>query len=434
MLDRVTDGSTEERKLFDPEEAFTVRIEAAVNRFVQKRKMHQNSNQIFTKFLLFGGFQLTSEAFTGGLSKKDLEEFSKEEIDAMQTRYKITTRTHEGLLGDAGDDSDWVVDFEGMAKAFLSSEFLQRFDWKDETKVIETTNVLRKFYNYLLQHDACPEYRDDVLNARAVCDLAEKQLPKLAFLDSALPGDFNKACSTVHGGHYASIRPMKINADWAHPEDVASTLSEKDAWTIFSASITAYGTDAQVEAVLKTSKDLPCFPGDEEMGIEVVSIEQCTEDAKQIYDSPHLKDTIVKPAGKLHCKRWKVPHALPLDLPVDVLAAEKAKLGQKYEFIVEENVLQYCDPGMKLEVRIKELKCGVKWIDAVVNVYPSFFKWTLNERMRDYKEPGPPKAWMERQIKKAKGMMVEGGDVDGDGLVAGEEDSLNDETVDGSPG
>lgn len=77
-----------ERKLFDPEEAFTIRIENAVARYMSKRKMHQDNLNVFTKFLTFGGFDGSPRQFTGGFSEADLEDYTKDDIMQMKASLR----------------------------------------------------------------------------------------------------------------------------------------------------------------------------------------------------------------------------------------------------------------------------------------------------------------------------------------------------------
>lgn len=73
-----------EQQLFDPDEAFTIRMEYAVSRYMSKRKMHQGTLNVFSKFLTFGGFDGSPRQFTGGFDEKDLEDYTKDEIMRMK--------------------------------------------------------------------------------------------------------------------------------------------------------------------------------------------------------------------------------------------------------------------------------------------------------------------------------------------------------------
>jgi hypothetical protein len=73
-----------ERKLYDPEEAFTIRVDYAVAKYMSKRKMHQQTLHFFSKFLIFGGFDGSPRQFTGGFDQKDMENYDKDEILQMK--------------------------------------------------------------------------------------------------------------------------------------------------------------------------------------------------------------------------------------------------------------------------------------------------------------------------------------------------------------
>ncbi|KAM3424449.1 hypothetical protein BST61_g6453 [Cercospora zeina] len=387
----------EERRLFDPEDAFTSRIEYAVTRFTGRKKMHQASRAVFSKFLLFGGFETLTHMFAGGLGKQEFEEYDKEEILQMKANFGVSASVADGVDEHSLDSGSWVVDFAGMAKAFLSSEFFQHFDWDDEKVLHETTNILRKFYEYLLYHDVCPEYQQDIHRAIDTCHLADEEVPQLARLEHGLPGQFNMAASTLHDGLYAHIRPHDEAADWVIAGDQVG-LSDNDAWLAFSAGIMAHATNEQMNEIFRARKNGKSLTvnTEEDVGLEIVRVEQGSEQAAQIYEDDRISGTFIKRTGKLHCRPWHHPGSAPRDLPPSIAAEDKAKQGEMYEFLVEEDILRYCQKGMKLEANIGKLANGIMWLDAVENVYPTFFKWTLNEQIRAWKEPGPPKAWMQR--------------------------------------
>lgn len=63
--------------------------------------------------------------------------------------------------------------------------------------------VMRNFYNYLLHHDVCPEYEDEIFAARKVVDDAKTQLVAIHHLSRLVPGDFNVSCSVLLDGNLA---------------------------------------------------------------------------------------------------------------------------------------------------------------------------------------------------------------------------------------
>lgn len=79
---------------------------------------------------------------------------------------------------------------------------------------------------------------------------------------------------------------------------------------------------------------------------------------------------------------------------------------------------------MKLEATVMKFNVvDISFLDHVHYVYPSFFTWTLNERIREVSVSGPPKDWMKRQNEKHKsddGLEV--ADVESDGMEAVKQD------------
>jgi hypothetical protein len=285
------------------------------------------------------------------------------------------------------------------------------------------TNVLRNFYNYLLLHDVCPEYNAQLHAARKVCDLAEEELLKLAIVDTRLPGGFNKACSTLFEGNYAGLNAA--SGDWVMDGDDIGWAKE-DAKTVFVTGIFAYGTEEQLKRLESVNdsgeditKSIKVVNEEESIGLEVVAVEPVTDSASKIYEDVRFNNTLVKPMGKLRCKRWAVPHARREDLPEWVTQMRKGE--DEFEFLLEDETLKHCYPGMKMEACVKQLDVGIKFIDYYEAIYVSFFTWLWNERIREWKEPGPPTSWMERANARKTGDAV--GEFAGDGDEPGEDET-----------
>ena len=379
--------------------------------------MHQTTRAIFDKFMVFGGMACGQSQFTGSLDENVMEDYTNEEIAEMASNYGVSERVIDGLDYEERDSEDvtWMADFEMVAKAFFSSHFLNCFNWYDEDQVRTAAHVLRNFYNYMLLHDVCPEYNTQLLAARKVCDQAEDELLKLREVDSRLPGDFNSACSTLFGGIYAGLHTS--DGDWVNKDDNVG-WTDGDASKVFKSGVFAHGTEGELLKMEAAMRNGTCFEvvSEEKMGLEVVGIEFASDEAKEVYNSPQLTNTFVVPMGRLRCKHWAIPHAPPKDLP-NSEAKTKIAATEELEFLVEDETLKYCFPGLKMEVGVKELDLGIKWIDYLEATYVSFFTWLPNERIRDWKEPGPPKSWMTRQMGGEDGVPAEqdSDEVEGDG-------------------
>lgn len=381
-----------DRKLYDPDTVFWARIETAIRHYRSRRKMHQSTLRVFDSWMCFGGISTAQAMFTGGVDADELDGLDKAEIAARKLNYAVDTAVLH-------DETNWQVDFEGVARGFLSCHFTTHFAWEDPNEVANACNVLRNFCNFLLHHDVCPEYADQIRATRMVVDQAEIELPKLALVSNGLcrPRSFNVACSTVHGGHHSNLAAAK--GDWVVPEwDYRVGIDLADAKVIYLAGIAAFATDEQlkgmcdtanvqdgkneegmknVEATATTTARRAAARG-ETLGLEITSVEFASAERRDYFDA--LAGSIVPRMGKLHCRRWEVPNAPPKDLPKD-----RPRGPDAYELIVEEDTLSSCVVGMKLVATLKRLDVGVWWIDHVATTYPSFFAWLWNNRFKEGK-------------------------------------------------
>lgn len=100
----------EEEEMYDPGKPFVERIEIAIQRFKQRRRMHEMYSKIFNKWMKFGGVECAPRMF-GGLSQQDMKDMTAEEI-------AVATATHS-VPWDREDREKWVIDFVGVGEAFL---------------------------------------------------------------------------------------------------------------------------------------------------------------------------------------------------------------------------------------------------------------------------------------------------------------------------
>jgi hypothetical protein len=102
--------ATDQASMYNQEKPFVERGELAIQRFKQKRRMHEMYAHVFNKLMRFGGIESGPRLFQG-LSKHDMNEMDAEEIARAMAIHAIPN--------DRSDESQWVVDFDGVCKAFL---------------------------------------------------------------------------------------------------------------------------------------------------------------------------------------------------------------------------------------------------------------------------------------------------------------------------
>ena len=89
------------------------RIEVAIQRYSAKRNLDSARKNVFDKWMAYGGVDTGPKMFSGGL---DLNTIS----DKTAAEIRTLTATH-AVGQDKGDvgESEYMVDFEGVAKGFL---------------------------------------------------------------------------------------------------------------------------------------------------------------------------------------------------------------------------------------------------------------------------------------------------------------------------
>lgn len=269
------------------------------------------------------------------------------------------------------------------------------FSMVKESEIVLYAMVVRNFLNYVLHHRVCEEYTHDVMAARKICDLAEKELWAIRQLQVKMPGDFNTAASTLYGGRYQGAHMG--NAAWAvdQPEyddwgKIDQGFTVPEAERIFKTAIAFAGNDemflkVMAEDVQIVKSTAECF--------EVIAIER--PDLKTIEEYANVKNFkgepgFIKALGVLKLKRWEGPKIVPEDFTDDegdddTLVEEEDVVES---FWLEDDLLQICYVGLKLELMVHELNIGVKFFDSILGLYCSFFTALPNEKMVLWKEPG----------------------------------------------
>lgn len=100
----------EEDMMYDEDKSFVERIEIAIQRFKQGRRMHEKYSKVFNKFMRFGGVD-SEPRMHQGVSKSELKDMNAEEIALVLATHKVPS--------DRADEKQWSVDFYGVGAAFL---------------------------------------------------------------------------------------------------------------------------------------------------------------------------------------------------------------------------------------------------------------------------------------------------------------------------
>lgn len=388
----------EEMELYDPGLHFIDRMLTAIGRFERTRKMSPDRRDILYKYLSYGNVECGPNMFQGG---QDLNKMDKSTIAGILTNASITEEKRDLNT----ETSLYAVDFLGCMQGFLSRHAAHLYGFDQRDQLDRVTSTLERFMNYLLQHDVCPEYSAEVLETRNFCRYdANAELWAAAEATRRLPGDFNRACSTLFGGQYAEHYDGET---WWGPKDVADSvfvgIKPEEASQILHFGIAGAATEDVFAFYLEAvngRKTLEVISVEEATGLEITRVEPPTSECKEIYtsNSKHFR-----PVGRVYAKPWKNPEAPPEDLTDEERKesekeaendgeGEKEKETEKeYLFFLESIIQEDLRVGMKLEATVRILNCGLMFFDEFLTLYPSFDTYLPNEAMVGWKKPRPLK-------------------------------------------
>lgn len=274
-----------------------------------------------------------------------------------------------------------------------------------EEKIKLCTSTIHNFLNYLLYHNVCPEYKDDVNAARAACLQADKELCQIARAHAMLPGKFNEACSMIYGG---TCQEMYIgDQDWARELGSFTGMNPKLARQTFKIGFTANATDEMFEKYKSQSQSgTISIASAVETGLEVTELILANRDVLKLYDHPDAKS--LRALGKMKARTWIHPGEPDDDRTEEEKQQQQEEeragagagagpgtggapreVAEEYEFWIEDELLQRCFVGMKLETTIRRLSFGLDFFDYLAGAYCSFYTILPNELMVGWREPGP---------------------------------------------
>ncbi len=100
----------------------TRRIEECIQRFRARRRLTNNQNNLFNRYLFLGGIDTSPRQFTGatGMDKDDIKNASSSEMRAMVADDVISrSSATSSRYYNPGFPEHWDVDFYGIVAGFL---------------------------------------------------------------------------------------------------------------------------------------------------------------------------------------------------------------------------------------------------------------------------------------------------------------------------
>ncbi|KAI0548737.1 hypothetical protein F4679DRAFT_596289 [Xylaria curta] len=367
----------EKNKLYDPVRPFPNRIEECIQRFRARRRLDTQRSAMFNKYLFLGGIDASQRQFTGMANDRD----AMAEADTEQIRT-MTAVDFVGGAGnrfyDGGNSEDWEVDFEAVVKGFLSRSII---DWYmfDKEAIQLAADLVKNFLNYVLMQDVCPEYKDNIISARNICDVAPTELRYVRELMPQLPGTFNLAARSLfcEGGvrntdedkNYEALILFRLTA----------FLSPSSAGTSqYQEQIRKHEDPTTIGVVSTTKKTYQVI------GIERTRYKDKLAVDKQL-EAMNLNIKL-KLAGCLRVAPTIIEHGWGNMPRLDEVDFSNTK---EVEFLLEDDLLAKFEIGMKMDMTVCELNVGLHFIKEVHDLRVSFDTFLPQYLMTDWKDPVP---------------------------------------------
>ncbi|KAH8425417.1 uncharacterized protein LDX57_003170 [Aspergillus melleus] len=364
----------EEKSIYDSSRPLIHRIEDALLRYMKNRRIESDRRHVFMKYLSYGGVEVGPNMFAG-VDEQDMKEMDKEQI--------LVTRAQTSI---DNDKLNLPVDFDAVVRGYLTSYFPYFFNPETEEMVKLATVTIRNFLSYLLYHDVCSEYKENIDAARKSCDIASKELWENQQFTAKAPGDFNAACSTLFGGflynHYVE------DDKWKNPKDKGVRMTKDIARKVVKFALAGAGSNEQARRFrdLANDNELRALLVEDIHGFEITAIFPIETDVKTFYQeyAPDLH-----PVGRLTARAYFDPGKPMYDLsPEELLEWESGNIQMpEFEFFLEENLLKHCYPGMRVITSVWELNCGLHFFEDIQTTYSSIYTVLCNDLMLGWKKP-----------------------------------------------
>lgn len=271
--------------------------------------------------------------------------------------------------------------YQGLTQ-HSSSYYVGHFNPDNRASVELATVTIKNFYTYLLYHDVCPEYNDDIEEARKSCDLATEELWKNMQLVHNAPGAFNRSCSALFGGYH-------FGSTWKDTEDIKGREeAHQIARKVVKYAIAGAGSNKQASRFkdLADQDSLSAMKVEDIDGFEIIEVME-TDNATRDFYREYAPDLI--PVGKIRGKSYRDPSNPDIDMFPEERAEWDKGNGPAYdfEFFLEPDLLAFCYPGLKVITGVWELNCGVYYLDEIMSTYPSFYTVIANDLMLNWRWP-----------------------------------------------
>ncbi|KAK1836820.1 Argonaute complex, subunit Arb1 [Podospora conica] len=371
----------ERENTYPPDRPFVDRIEECIQRFRGLRRMDNVQDKIFSAYLLLGGVDSRPRQFQGTskLKASDLEGMTKAEVRGITADDMIPRG--EGATDirfyNPSAPEHWDISFTAVASGFLSVHLLGLYPM-DTIEFQKGVAVVLNFLKYVVTHDVCPEYADDLRRAQKVCVAAKEETQAAYDLQQLLPGTFNLAGTMLlEAGMKPTFESESAASRAPFDKEAARTILLTHGSVLLDNDRSERLQKALNDPDARIVKGKGCF--------EVVSI------------SPPRKEWVAQLEVATKCMNEHFKQDLSLDA-CGILRVRPNAVRDGWEenqdmlpdmFYVENEALECFKRGMRIQLNFITLEsCGlISFVSKVETVYQSFYTFLPQELMTKYKEP-----------------------------------------------
>ncbi|KAM0276952.1 hypothetical protein ACHAQH_006237 [Verticillium albo-atrum] len=371
----------EAEELYPPDRPFVDRIEECIQRYRARRRLSTEMTNYFDRYLFLGGIDTSQRQFSGaGPRSKSNPDFENMDADDIR-RATAVDMIHRGMncrFYTEAETEHWEIDFTGVVAGFLS-EAVPRLTSQNYAAMNTAVGVVENFLRYVLHHNVCPERGADVRGALALCQKARVDLPKAHHALVRFPGEFGLAAAELFCKDYVFL-PRETIGGFKRAEDF-------NARVIFATGILLAGKDKQIKQLIDADEELNSIQiiKEKDRDLEVVSTHGPLPEIRRAYKSLRLghSRSAMQPLGTVVFK----PCLIEDGYDVGEIAAARPLDETEQDFLLDDQILYFLQPGMKVRATVCELDSGIAFIKSVADVLVPWFVFLPQTLMFRFREP-----------------------------------------------
>lgn len=237
--------------------------------------------------------------------------------------------------------------------------------------------VVANFLKYVDHHDVCPEYAQDIKNALAICQKAPGEFAAIWSLPQLGPGAFNMAlrmlyCKNEENGPSESGRDQNMAGDdLRHAQRVQAVALSALPGLISVETGEQWVVTGTFEHTFEISE---------------VTLPDAVIRAKYKAVNQHFAGSQeIRPCGTITVRPVVIRDGWENTMNETI----PPEIAGESSFVLEEDILQLLEIGMKLTLEVCTLNVGIKFIKSIQDIKPSFYLFLPQQLMLNYREPVP---------------------------------------------